>query len=65
MYDAKQSANDSKTLLKIGYMSTVNIQQIVSRYATGCAIGCGHNNIVWFENKNKITTEWLKVIVFC
>ena len=43
MYDAKQSANDSKTLLKIGYMSTVNIQQIVSRYATGC----GQNIIVY------------------
>lgn len=43
MYDAKQSANDSKTLLKIGYMSTVNIQQIISRYATGC----GQNIIVY------------------
>lgn len=39
MYDAKQTTK----LLKIGYMSTTNIQQIVSRYATGC----GYDIIVY------------------
>lgn len=39
MYDAKQSIN----LLKIGYMSTTKIQQIISRYATGC----GYDIIVY------------------